>query len=101
PGAPALGGLLGHAVGHALAPPVRAQLARIAPAPARVVAGRFGRDGVLRGALDLAAREAREAAWGLPPHLGPTRSALRDIPSLCDELLPTSRRAATLGRATK
>ena len=68
PGTVALSGPIGHAGGDALAAAVCAQLARLAPSPARVVARRFGRDGVLRGALELAAREAREAAWGLPPH---------------------------------
>src|SRR5699024_12541304 len=95
----ALSGPIGHAGGDALAAAVCAQLARIAPSPARVVAGRFGRDGDLRGALELAAREAREAAWGLPPHGGPTRSAHRATPSRCYELLPTPRRAPRLRRA--
>ena len=68
PGTVALSGPIGHAGGDALATAVSAHLARIVPSPARVVAGRFGRGGVLRGALELAAREARGAAWGLPPH---------------------------------
>lgn len=67
PGTVALSGPIGHAGGDALATAVSAHLAQIAPSGARILAGRFGRDGVLRGALEIAAREARDAAWGTPP----------------------------------
>ena len=67
PGTVTLSGPIGHAGGNALAGAVSVHLARIAPSGTRVIAGRFGRDGVLRGALELAAREARDAAWGERP----------------------------------
>ncbi|MDN5900324.1 MAG: ROK family transcriptional regulator [Brachybacterium sp.] len=64
PGTITLSGEVGHAGGDALATAVAAHLAQIAPTECRVVAGHFGGDGVLRGALELAAREARDATWG-------------------------------------
>lgn len=67
PGTVALSGPIGYTGGSTLATAVSAHLAQIAPSGARVVAGRFGLDGVLRGALELAAREARDVAWGTPP----------------------------------
>lgn len=64
PGTVALAGSIGHAGGQHLADAVDTRLAAVSPVPSRVVPGAFGADGVLRGALELAVRAARDAAWG-------------------------------------